>query len=119
MIDPTRQDNQIPLLQPNPHPIVVLTPDIEKSCTIQNITNLLILVQMLVEETLHLLFINVTHFLGRNGDLIPVLVVALLGKRLDFRVRADVMIDYAKVGEVGWVDRTPRVVGEALVTLEG
>lgn len=117
MIDPRRQYNQITLLQPNPHPIIALTPDIEKPRAIENVPNLLVLVEMLVEETLHLLFVDVAHFFGRNGDLIPVLVAALLCYRIDLVIGSHVSVDYAKVGEIGWVDVAPGVVREALVAL--
>jgi hypothetical protein len=63
MVDSTRQNNQVTLSQPNPHPIITLTSDIKVARTIENVSNLLILMQMLMEETLDLLFVNVSHFL--------------------------------------------------------
>ncbi len=117
MINPTRQNNQIPPLQPNPDPIIPLTPNIKEPRTIKNIPNLLVLMQMLMEEALHLLFVDVAHFLGRHGDLVPVLVGALFGERFYLGGGGDVLVDYSEVGQVGWVDCAPGVVGEALVAL--
>jgi hypothetical protein len=83
MINATGQDNQIALLQPDPHPVISLTPDVEVPRTVQNVPDLLIFVQMLVEKGLHFLFVNVAHFLGADGNLIPVLVVAGCSDSID------------------------------------
>ena len=79
MINPRRQHNQIPLLQPNPHPLIALTPHIEEARAIQDVPDFLVLVQVLVEERLHFFFVDGAHLLGRDGDFVPVLVVALFG----------------------------------------
>lgn len=117
MINARRKHNQIAPFQPNPDPVVALTPNIEEPRAIKNIPDLLILVQVLVEETLHFLFIDVAHFLWRHSDFIPVLVVALLSERIHVVVGADVTVYDAQVGQVGWVDIAPGVVREALVAL--
>ena len=57
MIDPRRHNHQIPLLQPNPHPIVLLAPDIKISSATEDKPDLLVLMQMLREEGLDFLFI--------------------------------------------------------------
>ena len=57
MIDPTRHNHQIALLELDPHPIVVLPSDIEIPASSKYIPDLLILVKMLMEEVLDLLFV--------------------------------------------------------------
>lgn len=57
MINARRHNHQITLFQPNPHPIITLASDIKVPSTFQNIPDLFILMQMLMEEVLHLLFV--------------------------------------------------------------
>jgi hypothetical protein len=57
MIDTSRHNHQVTLLQRNPDPIVILASYIKISAPINDITDLFVLVQMLMEEILHLLFI--------------------------------------------------------------
>ena len=82
MVNSRRKHNQIALLKPDPHPIITLAPNIEKPRAIKNVSDLLILVQMLVEETLDLLFVDVSHLLRGHSDFVPVLVITLLGQRI-------------------------------------
>ena len=95
MIDAARQDDQITLLKPNPDPIVALTSDIKVTRTIKNVSNLLVLVQMLTEESLHFFLVNVAHLLGTDGNLIPVLVVARCSNLVNARDFGDVVVDDA------------------------
>lgn len=76
MINPRRQNNQIILLQYNPHPLITFTPYIKEPHPIPDITYLLILMQVLVEEHLDFLLVYVAHFLGGHGDGVAVLVTA-------------------------------------------
>jgi hypothetical protein len=76
MVNATGQDDQVALLEPDPDPVIGLTPDIEETRAIENVPDLFVLVQVFMEEALHLLFVNISHLFGRDGDLIPVLVVA-------------------------------------------
>jgi hypothetical protein len=117
MINATRQNNQIALLQPNPHPVISLTPDIKVPRTIQNVPDLLVLVEMLVEEGLHFFFVNVAHLLRADGDFIPIFVVAGCGDGVNTRDFGDAVVDDAELGEVIWVYRAAGVVGLALVAL--
>ncbi len=64
MINARGQNNQIPFPQPNPNPIVPLTPNIEKPFTVKDIPNLFVLVQVLVEKHLYLLFVDGSHLFG-------------------------------------------------------
>lgn len=79
MIDAARQNNQITLLEPDPDPIIPLTPHVKETRTIQNVADFLVLMQMLVKEGFHFFFVDVAHFFGADGDFIPVLVVARCG----------------------------------------
>jgi hypothetical protein len=117
MIDPRRHNHQITLLQPQPHPRVVLAPHIEVTPTAQNVPNLLILMKVLVEESLHLFFVAGEE-VGGDFDFVAVLVVALGGDFVHaLEVIREVVVGYAEGGEVGWVDGAAGVVGEALVAL--
>ena len=78
MINPRRHNHQIPPLQPDPHPIVILGPNIEIPSSIQNIPDLLILVQMLMEKILDL-FVIARQSGGRDFDLVAVFVGAVGG----------------------------------------
>lgn len=78
MIDASRHDHQITLLQPYAHPVIIFAAHIEVSTTAQDISDLLVLMKVLVEEVLHLLFIS-WESRWADLDLISILVVALLG----------------------------------------
>ena len=69
-----RQDQQIILLHPHPNPLVAQRAHIEKALPVQNIANLLVLVQVLVEEHAHFVFVGVAHRGRGDGDLVAVLV---------------------------------------------
>jgi hypothetical protein len=75
--------HQVVLLQLNSHPVIALAANIKEAATIQDVPNFLVLMQVFVEEHLHLLFIYVAHFRRGNGNLIPVLVVALRSQGVD------------------------------------
>jgi hypothetical protein len=93
MVNSRRQNNQIAFLEPNSHPVVTLAPNIKVTRTIQNVPDLLILMQMLVEERLHLLFVDVAHLLWADGDFIPVLVAAGCSNRFDAGDFRDAVVD--------------------------
>jgi len=57
VVDARRHNHKIALLKPQAHPVVVLAPDIKVSSTTQNVADFLVLVQVLVEEGLHLLLV--------------------------------------------------------------
>ena len=118
MIDPRGQNDQIIFHQPDPHPLVLLAADIKEALSVENITDLLVLVEMLVEEHLDLLLIHVAHFLGRNGDLIAILVRSVVGDGVDGGYGWAAVVKDAKGGEVGRVDGAARVMVEALVALQ-
>ena len=117
MVNARRHDHKITLLEPQAHRIVVLAPDIKVSSTSQNVADLLVLVQVLVEEGLHLLLVARKQ-LGGNLNLVAVLVVALGSDLVDaVQVVGEVVVFYAERGEVFWVHWASGVVREALVAL--
>ena len=57
MIDPSRHNHQVTLLQPNSHPVVLLPTNVEISASAKDVPDLFILMQMLIEEVLYFLFV--------------------------------------------------------------
>lgn len=118
VVNPRRHNHQIALLQPQPHPRIVLTPHIKVSAASQNVPNLLVLVQVLVEESFDLLLVTGEEG-RRNLNLVAVLVAALGGDLVHaVQVVREEVVGYADGGEVGGVDRAAGVVGEALIAFE-
>lgn len=118
MEDATGQDDQIILLQPDPHPLILLAPHIKEPLPIQDVPDLLILMQMFVEEHVHFLLIHVAHLFGRDGDLIPVLVGASVGDGVDVGDGRAAVVDDAQLLKVVGGQVLAGVVVEALVTLD-
>ena len=117
MVNPRRHNHKIALLQPQSNPRIILTPHIKVTPATQDISNLLIFVQVLVEEGLDFLLVAGQE-VGGNLDLVAVLVVALGGDFVDgLEVVGEVVVGDTEGGEVGWVDGAAGVVGEALVAL--
>ena len=75
MVDSRRHNSQISLLQSESDPIVSLAPHVKVTGTIENISDFLVFVEMLVEEDLDL-FLVVGQGGGGDGDFVAVLVVA-------------------------------------------
>lgn len=80
MIDTRWEDDQIILLERNAHPLVLFSSNIKVSRSIDNVSDLLVFVQMLVEERLDFVFVHLAHRLGGDGDLVAVLVAPLAGE---------------------------------------
>jgi hypothetical protein len=117
MVNATGQDDQVSLLEPDPDPVVAFTSDIEEARTVENVPDLFVLVQMLVEEALHLLFVNISHLFRRDGDLVPVLVVAGRSQIINLGLRVDLVVHNAQLRQVSWINHTAGIVGLALVAL--
>ena len=73
--------------------------------------------KMLVKEALHLLLVDVAHFIGRHGNFISVLVITGCGDRVNTRNVRYIVVNDSEFGEVIWVDVATRVVWLALVAL--
>lgn len=82
MVDASRHDHEIAFLQPDAHPIIVLASDIKVAATSENVSNLLVFMQMLVEEVLDLLLVA-RQGARANLDLVSVLVMSLSGNLVD------------------------------------
>jgi hypothetical protein len=104
MIYPRGQNNQIALLKPDPHPLIPLTPNVKVPRSVANVSYLLVLVKMLVEEHFHLGFVDIAHGGGGDGDFIAVLVVAVAGEGVDGGEIGVVGVEDAEGGELGWRD---------------
>jgi hypothetical protein len=115
VVNTRRENKQVVLLEQNAHPVVVLASNVKVSTSTENVTDLLVLVQMLSEERLDLCLVDVAHGLGRDGDLVTVLVFALLRKVVDLVELRKMVIVNANIHKVVDADRLSRVVGEALV----
>jgi hypothetical protein len=63
MVNAARQDDQVTLLEPDPDPVIGLTPDIKETRAVEDVPDLFVLVKMLMEEALHLLFVDISHLL--------------------------------------------------------
>lgn len=117
MIDSRGENNHIVLAQANANPLIVLAADIKVSLAVEDIANLLVLMQVLRKECLHLLLINSAHGLGRHADLVPVLVSALGRNGVDRFDGWAVLIQDTEGSELLLGDFTAGVVGLALVAL--
>jgi hypothetical protein len=69
--------NQIILLQLYTDPLITLTSHIKEPRTIPDISDLLVLMQVLVEERLDFLLVDIAHLLWRNSDHVAVLVTSV------------------------------------------
>ena len=84
MINPRRQHQQIPLLQPNPYPALVAhLPDVEIPRAVEDVADLLVLVHVLGEEGGDLGLVHGAHGRGRDGDGVAVLVAARGGQGVE------------------------------------
>jgi hypothetical protein len=101
MIYPSRQNNQIALLKPYPHPLIPLAPDIKVPRSIPYVPDLLVFVKMLIEEHFHLGLVDFAHGGRGDGDFIAVLVVAVAGEGVDGGEIGVVGVEDAKGGELG------------------
>jgi hypothetical protein len=117
VVDAGGHDHEIVLIELDADPVVVAAAYVEEAAAVEDIADLLILVQVLVEEHAHLLLIHVAHLLGRDDDLVAVLVRALGGEPVDVGDIREVEMQDAQLGQVVRTDLAAGVVGETLVTL--
>jgi hypothetical protein len=115
MVYPSGQNDQIILFKSNSNPVVALAPDIKVPCSVANPSDLFVLMQVFIEEHLHLRFVHFAHCAGTDSDLIAVLVRSLFGKVIDGGIGGVLRVQYTEILEVGWRYRPTRVVWLALV----
>ena len=101
----------------NPDPFISLASDIEESSTITDVSDLLVLMQVLIEEHLDLFLVDIAHLLWGNGDYIAVLVASLQSKLIDICLVGESVVENAKLREVlgGYI--ATGIMELALVTL--
>lgn len=116
VVDARGKHEKIRLFECDPDPVVFLAPHIEEATTFDDIADLLILVQVLMEEVLDLFFV-VWQSGRRDGNLVAILVVTLLGQSVHIVERRIVEVKNAQLLEVFWVDRSAAVMEFALVAL--
>lgn len=118
MIYSGRQNDQIILLQLDAHPVVSCASHIEESLTVEDVSNLLVFMKVLVEERLHFVFVDIAHFLWRDCDLVSVLVAPFFGNGVDIVYCRAAVVNYTKITQIVSVDHFSRIVILALVTLK-
>lgn len=117
VVDSRWQDNQIILLQLNSDPIVSLASNIKVSLSVPDVSDLLVLMDMLAEERLDLLLVDLAHSTWRDGNLVAVLVGALFSELINGVDGWVLAIENAQTCELLLADFTARVVWETLVGL--
>lgn len=117
MVNASGQDEQVILVQLHPHPLIILAPHVEIALSSTNVPDLLILVQMFVEEHLDLLLVGVTHLLGRDENLVTILIPALSCQLVNAIKVGKIMIKDAKFSQVINRDCATGVMRQALVAL--
>ncbi len=73
--------------------------------------------KMLVEKHFHLVLIDITHFLGRDCNLVSVFVAAFFRYCVDIAYRRAAEVEYTEATQVVGVDSFARIVILALITL--
>lgn len=117
MKDSSGQDDQVVFLDQDADPMIQTIADIEEALAVEDVSNLLVFMQMLHEEHLDLGVVVGAHALGGDDDLVAVLVGALRRNGIDRRERRTPMVENAKVGEVVLADGASGIVFLALVAL--
>ena len=80
MINPSRHDHEIVLVQLDPDPLIVLVAHVEIATAVENVADLFVLVDVFVEEYLDLFLVDIAHGGRRDGDLVAVPVAPLRGE---------------------------------------
>jgi hypothetical protein len=117
MINSSRQNNQVILLQPYAYPVVRFASHIKEPFAIKNVSDLLIFMEVLVEKHFHFVVVDITHFVGRDCNFISVLVAALFGNCVDIIYGRAAVVDHTEIAQIVTFESFPRIVILALVTL--
>jgi hypothetical protein len=113
-----RQYDPVRLFEADSNPLICLRPNVKIAIALKDISDLLVLMQVLIKEHLDLVFVHVTHSLWRDSNHIPILVVALcrqLVNPFDFWV---VKIKHAQFRKLVHRNLAARVMDLSLVALE-
>jgi hypothetical protein len=87
-------------IKTDPNPVISFAADVEIAISLENISDLFILVQMLIEKHLDFFLIDITHLLWRDGNHISILVVALRCQIVNSLDLWEVKVEDAKFGQL-------------------
>lgn len=118
MVDAGRENDEVVLGELDAHPVVILAAHIKVSLPVADVTNLLVLMQVLVEEGLDLFLVDGAHLLRRHKDFVAVLVTSLLCQLVDARNVGNVVVEHAELGQLVIRNGLARVVRQTLVALK-
>lgn len=93
------QDDEIVLFNSNPNPLITIyaASHVEETLPVEDISDLLVLMQVLLEEHLHLVLIHLAHTLRGDCDLIAVLVRAFFGNVINILYARTVVIEDSQI----------------------
>lgn len=83
MIYARRQYDPVEFVEADSNPLISYRPNIEKAIALKDVSDLLVLMQVLIEEHFHLIFVHTTHGLRRDSNNITILIVALCRQLVD------------------------------------
>lgn len=98
MVNASGQDDEVSLHQTDADPFILDTSHVEKAFAVKDVSNFLILVQVLVEEHLYLVLVGGAHFLRRDDDFITIFVGAFRGNAIDSLNRRAVPVENPQLG---------------------
>lgn len=117
VVDAGRQDDQVIFFELDANPLVAFVAHIKVAIAVADVANLLIFVQVLAKETLHLGLVGITECLGRDLDLVAVLVTTFNGQLVGICHIGDVVVEDAETLESVGADGLARVMRQTLVAL--
>lgn len=118
VVDSSRHDHKIVLVELDPDPIVSLAAYVEKPSSVDDVSNFFVFMEVFIEESLDLFLVHVAHGRRRYGDDIPVLVLPLCSQGVYIFYIWVVEMQYTQLGEIVRGDFTARVVRFTLVALD-
>lgn len=92
-------------------------PHVEEAITIDYVSDLFILVEVLVKEHLYFFLVYWAHLLWRYNDLVSILVRPLRGNVVNRRYRRAVVVKDAELAEVVRAYSAPRIMVFTLIAL--
>jgi hypothetical protein len=117
MVNPSRHDHEIVLVQLDPDPPIVLVAHVKVAAAVENVANLFVLVDMLVEEHLDLFLVDVAHGGRRDGDLVAVPVAPLSGEAVHVLHGREVEVRDSELREILVGDSLTGIMRGALIVL--
>lgn len=117
MVDASGQDDEVALHQTDAHPFIIDTPHVKKAFTVKDVSNFFILMQVFLEERLHLVLVGRAHFLQRDDYFITIFVGAFGGNAIDSLNGRAVTVEDPQLGQVFWVYGSTRIVVLTLIAL--